>query len=499
MENQTNIQALLNEYSSQFDYTKKYTSIILAAGHGKRIKSQTSKMLHKIWGRTTVERVLSACKKGLPDSNIIIVVGIKAEDVIKTLGKNESVIYAYQEEQLGTGHAVQTALGIIDSTKYKGTIFILPGDMGLIESSTIENLRKEYENSKADMMVLTGIFQGPVEENYYGRIVRAKSAKNKKDKSLQNVLEIIEYKDILSMKDKEKHVISYKNRLYRYSKKELLEIREFNSGVFVFDFKKLSKLVYKLNTANVQKEIYLTDLILLFNKQGYRVQAVSPKDQTEILGFNNKSVLKKMNAVARKRAYERIKDLIVIDDPDDFFLDEEILTQIEMMDSNGIPLDIQIGQGVYVAKGAKLNYNLTLMKNVYIDGNISFGKNVVIKDNVQLTCFSGQTMEIGNNVEIFSGDIIKGNVKIGDDVKIESGVRITGSDEYPTLIGKNVIIKGVTYIFGSEIEENFFVEHCVLVRKVLSKPPNFNGNIFTVRYYLPEAEGIEAIKNKQTP
>lgn len=501
MQNKNNevITSLIKSCSSGFDCSKKYTSIILAAGHGKRIKSHTSKMLHKIWGKTTVERVLSACEKGLPDSNIIIVVGIKAEDVIKTLGKKDSVSYVYQKNQLGTGHAVQTALKLIDPDKYEGTIFIFPGDMGLIEHSTISYFKNEFENSRSDMMVLTGIYEGPIQENYYGRIVRAQNLDKKKksaEKSAKNVLEIMEYKDILSMDDKKAHTIKFKNKVYRFSKKELMEIREFNSGVFAFDFQKLNGLIYSINDTNVQKEIYLTDLIYLFNKKGYKVHAVSPKNQTEILGFNNKSVLKEMNAAARKKAYERLKDLVMIDDPDDFFIHDEVIDQIEKMDSKGEPLDIQIGQGVHIGKGVKLNYNLTLMKNVFINGCVSFGKNVVVRENVQLTCFPNQVLEIGDDVEILSGDIIKGNTKIGSGTKIESGVRITGSDEFPTIIGNNVTIKGVTYIFGSEINDGLFIEHCVLVNKILSKPNDFKGGSFKVKYYLPEPEGIEAIRNK---
>ncbi len=83
-------------------------------------------MLHKIWEIPTVERVYNACAKGLSSANIIIVVGIKAEDVIQTIGKREFVIYAYQEYQNGTGHAVQVALEKIDSSKYDGTIYVFP-------------------------------------------------------------------------------------------------------------------------------------------------------------------------------------------------------------------------------------------------------------------------------------------------------------------------------------------------------------------------------------
>ena len=121
----------MEEYSSVFDKSKQETAIILAAGHGKRIKSQTSKMLHKIWGVPTVVRVFDACAKGLGETNIITVVGIKAVDVTHNIGKKDNGMFAYQEEQNGTGHAVQVALKKVPAD-YSGTVYVYLGDMGLI-------------------------------------------------------------------------------------------------------------------------------------------------------------------------------------------------------------------------------------------------------------------------------------------------------------------------------------------------------------------------------
>ncbi|MCL4549173.1 MAG: multidrug transporter, partial [Bacteroidetes bacterium] len=126
---------------------------------------------------------------------------------------------------------------------------------------------------------------------------------------------------------------------------------------------------------------------------------------------------------------------------------------------------------------------------------VRFGKNVVVKENAQISCFYGQKVEIGDNVEIFWGDIIKGNVFLGDNSKIESGVKITGSDQCPTTIGSNVTIKGSSYIFGSQIENNIFIEHSVLNRKKISKPAGEKSEDYKVRYYLPEVEGKEAVKD----
>ena len=103
------VYSKVKENSIKFN-SKNEVAIVLAAGHGKRIKSQTSKMLHKIWEIPTVERVYNACKLGIENINSVIVVGIKAIDVMDVIGKRESNKFAFQEHQNGTGHAVQLSL-----------------------------------------------------------------------------------------------------------------------------------------------------------------------------------------------------------------------------------------------------------------------------------------------------------------------------------------------------------------------------------------------------
>jgi len=479
--------------SSSFDNAKNETAVILAAGHGKRIKSQTSKMLHKIWEVPTVERVYNACAKGLSNSNIIIVVGIKAEEVIKAVGKKNWVSFAYQEVQNGTGHALQVALDNIKD--YDGTVYVFPGDMGLIDEETIKFFKEEFEKSNADMMVLTGIFDGVIEDNYYGRILRVKEkdAKGVKSKDENKVIEILEYKDILNLDHEKPYSVIHYNRNYKFTKQELLENCEFNSGVYAFKYKPLAGLINKIQNNNVQKEIYLTDLIGLFNSNGYSVEAISPKEQYVLMGFNNKSVLKEMNTIVRKQTYEKLKDIITIDDENDFFIEENVVDEILEMDKEGIPLNIQLGKGVYIGKNVKLNYALKLSKNVFLEGKIVFGKNVVVKENSQISCLYGQNISIDDDVEISSGNFIKGNVHIGKNSKIKSGVRISGSDRIATHIGSNVTVKGVSNIAGSYVGDNIIIEHSVISRKKILKPEGIKSEYYYVKYILPEAEGSDAV------
>lgn len=490
------IDSLIKTYSSTFDYSYGETAIILAAGHGKRIKSHTSKMLHSIWGVPTVERVYDACRTGLENVNTIVVVGIKADDVIKVIGNRKNTIFAHQAEQNGTGHAVQVGLDTFDNENYEGIIYVLPGDMGLIDANTIKMFKDSFRDSSNDMMVLTGLYEGNPLENSYGRIVRVKDKDkdgNPSGNDEKKVIEIIEYKDILAIADDKPYTLSFGGRQYEYTKEELINNNEFNSGVYAFKANHLTALVKKLRSDNAQKEIYITDLISLFNDEGLTVGAVYPQQQHVIMGFNNKSVLKEMGNIARKQVYDKIKDIIEIEDPDDFFIDESVIDEIIKLDQKGVPLDIKLGKGVFIGKGVQLNYNLKIAKNVHLDGNVQIGKNVNISENVLLSCFPNQSLVIEDNVQILWGDIIKGNIVIGEGSKIESSVNMTGSDEFPLRIGKRVQIKGTSYIFGSIIDDDIFIEHSVIIKKRVDKLIKKNGTVQQIKFYLPMPEGIDTI------
>lgn len=490
------IENLIREYSDKLSGQKE-AFIILAAGHGKRIKSNISKMLHSIWGKPTVLRVFDAGKRGLDDAVGVIVVGTKAESVIQTIGKRNGLCYAYQEKQKGTGHAVLCGLKPLMESNFSGNIYVFPGDMGLLDSKTINEFKKQFDNSDLDMLVLSGLYNGSPENNYYGRIIRVPetdiNGNPTEDKG--KVIEIIEHKDILKLSNDEPYLINFRNRIYSFTKQDLINLREFNSGVYAFKSDSLYELIHEIKDNNAQKEYYITDLISIFNSKGLNVGAVFPEDMSVVLGFNNKSVLKEMEKIAREKAYDKLKDIIDIEDPDDFYICDETIEKILELDKIGVPLDIFIGKGVYIGCGVELNYGVTLKKNVFVEGRVKFGKNVTIWENAHLSCYPNQTLELGDNVEILWGDIIKGNIKIGNFSRIESSVNMTGSDNYPLIIGNNVLIKGTSYLFGSIVEDDLFIEHSVLIKKRIERNQRRDGTVRPVRFYLPMPEGIDSISN----
>jgi bifunctional UDP-N-acetylglucosamine pyrophosphorylase/glucosamine-1-phosphate N-acetyltransferase len=141
------------------------------------------------------------------------------------------------------------------------------------------------------MIVLTGLYEGMPEDNYYGRIIRAKDEAG-------NVIQIMEHKDILALSSHKPFTTIYQGKEYSYTKEELINNNEYNSGVFAFKYGKLAEMISKLKSNNVQSEIYLTDLIALFNEKGYAVIAASPEKNYVVMGFNTQEVLKEMNEIA---------------------------------------------------------------------------------------------------------------------------------------------------------------------------------------------------------
>ena len=490
------IQETLASLSAPLPSEAGDLSIILAAGHGKRIKSSRSKMLHAIWGKPSVVRIVEACQAGLHDPGQIVVVGIMAEEVARTVSEHAPVAFAYQAEQNGTGHAVACALERFDGRPLPGNVYVFPGDMGLLHGQAVADLRAAFDGSPYDMMVMTGVYDGPAEENYYGRILRVPErdetgAPAGDDEG--NVLEIKEHKDILALQDD--YRVPYKGRAYRFTRQDLLSIREFNTSVYAFRGELLRRFIGALKTDNIQGEVYLTDLIGVFNQNGLSIGATSPEDGTVVLGFNNKSVLRKMEDLARQRVYDRLKDIITFEAPEDFFIADEVADDLVRMDREKGNLDIVIGKGARIERGVSLNINVQIGHYACLSGAITLGRNVSIGANVEMSVYRGQRMEIEDDAEILHGDIIKGPVTIGRGARIETPVTITGSDEFPTRIGAGALIKGTTYIFGSTIDDDVTIEHCVLKCKRIERIERKDGSVQAVRYYLPLPQGIDCVSD----
>lgn len=485
MKENAKITHTLHELSDNLDPAMAEVSIILAAGHGKRIKSERSKMLHEIWGRPSVARVSTAAAAGLGSDSQIIVLGKKAVDVAYALGRRKNRVFVYQAAQNGTGDAVQTALFFDGMKDFHGDVYIFPGDMGLLSSHAVAEFKKRFAENACDMLVMTGRYEGKPEENYYGRIVKSREH--------GEVIEIKEHKDILAMEEGSSYRTLFRGMEESFKREELIGIREFNTGVYAMRTDALKDRISSLRPNNVQKEIYITDLIKIFNDTGLRVCASAVTNNSLVEAFNVKSVLRKMEATFRSMVYEKLKDIVSIDDAEDFFIAEETVERIIDLDARYRALDIRVGKGAYIGPNVEVNRGLTVGRNAIITGNVRTGRNVRIDEGSMLSTYPDQAIEIGDSTRIYRGNVLQGSVRIGKGVRIETGVRITGSSEAPVVVGDNVQIKGMTYIFGSVIENDILIEHSILKRKHVERVTKKNGEIQPIKYILPHPEGLDSI------
>ncbi|MEA1986360.1 MAG: NTP transferase domain-containing protein [Candidatus Marinimicrobia bacterium] len=227
----------------------KLATIILAGGKGTRMKSDLPKVLHRVLGETMVSRVVAQAKS-IGAKKIVVVVGYKKELVQDEL-KNKSVEFAIQEEQLGTGHAIQMAEG--NFTNWDGDILILSGDVPLLTTETIEKLIQKHKDEDADGTVLSAIFENPAG---YGRIIR------KEDGTYSHS---VEEKD---------------------ASNEEKKIKEINSGIYIFKSKHLFNYLSNIGNDNAQGEYYLTDIVPMMVKDNKKVVLTVANDPNEIEGVN---------------------------------------------------------------------------------------------------------------------------------------------------------------------------------------------------------------------
>ena len=235
--------------------------IILAAGKGKRMRSDLPKVLHKIGRKPIIDYVISTARK-INSQRIILVIGHKYQ-MIKDYLRGSDLEFIIQEKQLGTGHAVMQTEKLLGD--FDGTIVVLCGDVPFLKAETIEGLIEEHHKRKACATVLTAILDDP---RGYGRIKRDGN----------NLVEkIVEESDAT---EKEK------------------SIKEINSGTFCFESKPLFKILRQVDMDNKQGEYYLTDVLKLVQEENLPVAAVVCSDAEETLGVNSIQQLKQMEKMA---------------------------------------------------------------------------------------------------------------------------------------------------------------------------------------------------------
>lgn len=226
------------------------TAVILAAGKGTRMKSDRAKVLHELFFKPMLHHVLDAVTQTEID-RIAVIVGHQGQRVLDSLA-GYSVTPVFQDEQLGTGHAVLCAE---DACESADMVMIICGDTPLIRPSTLQAMIHQHCNSGAMLTLMTTLLDNPFG---YGRIISDSDG---------HVLKIVEQKD---------------------ATEEQLAIQEINAGIYLVDAQFLFSSLKQVGTDNSQGEVYLTDIVAIADRQGHKVHSFFHSDAIDVLGVNSR-------------------------------------------------------------------------------------------------------------------------------------------------------------------------------------------------------------------
>jgi bifunctional UDP-N-acetylglucosamine pyrophosphorylase/glucosamine-1-phosphate N-acetyltransferase len=369
--------------------------IVLAAGNGKRMLGSSPKVLLPIGGKPMAQHILDTIS-GIEKSRPILVVGDQAKEVKNSLQFKRNTKIVTQRKQLGTAHAVKTALAQL---RPSSVTVVLYGDVPLIEGKTLKRLISDA--SKGALAILTFNKDHP---QGYGRVVRG--AKNQ-------VEAIVEEKD---------------------ATKEEKSINEVNSGILAIKSILIKKLLPEINNNNAANEYYLTDIVSLSKKHGIKVQPLLLEDPDEALGANTPLELQDLErACQRIRAKKLVNSGVNIAD-------------IDRIDSRG---------SLAVGRGSFIDVNNVFEGRVEIGKNTKIGPNCYIKDSVignEVTLQASTVIEdsrVGDLCKLGPFARIRGGTEIEDNAELGNFVEANRSK-----IGPESKAKHLTYLGDSNLGRN---------------------------------------------
>ena len=346
-------------------------AVILAAGKGTRMKSKLYKVLHPVLGKPMVEHVVDQLDQ-IGVSRQIVIVGHGAEAVQDTLGTR--VEYAVQEEQLGTGHAVQMAEAELAGKS--GATLVVCGDTPLLTAETLEALLAHHEAQQAKVTVLTAIAD---DATGYGRVVRGEDG---------NVMKVVEHKDASEAE---------------------LAINEINTGTYVFDNELLFDALKQVGNNNAQGEYYLPDVISIAKEAGEVVAAHTAPTFDETIGVNDRVALSQAETIMRKRTNERLmREGVTFMDPA----------------STYISPDVVIGSDTVIYPGTVILGKTTIGSECVIGPNSDIRNSViedhaVVRQSVVTDSRIGEAAQVGPFAHLRQQAVLGANTRVGNFVEIK--------------------------------------------------------------------------------
>ncbi len=374
--------------------------IILAAGKGTRMHSNTPKVLHEIGGKSILAHVID-CAKTLNPSKIIVVYGYGGETV-RDAFSHENITWVNQSEQLGTGHAVQQAQPFLDA---EAQSLVMLGDVPLVDLAVCKALI-----DKADSKLAILSFN-KADPTGYGRIVRSVN---------QNVVAIVEHKDA---------TIAQRN------------ILEVNAGIMAMPNMYLTKWLTQLTNNNAQGEYYLTDIVALAVQQGVEVVTEMTDDEWSVAGINSKTDLNAIERVYQTRIAQKLLQQGVT------------LKDSARLDVRG---SLKAGRDVEIDVNCVFEGNVILGDNVKISANCVI-KNATIKAGAQIAPFThidytevGENSRIGPFARLRPGTTLAADTHVGNFVELKNSQVDVGSKiNHLSYVGDTTIGKQVNIGAGT--------------------------------------------------
>ncbi len=370
------------------------TAIILAAGEGTRMKSDLPKVLHRVCGRPMISWVLDAVEvlreEGLV-RRILVVVGSGGDRVREEVGERAECVF--QEERKGTGHAVMTAAPLIREDE----VLVLTADSPLITVATLRALIREHEIRKPAVTILAAFMDDP---KGYGRIIRDGRGK---------VLGVVEETE---------------------AGEEEKSIREVNTSTYVFDWRRLSRVLPRLRAENAKGEYFLTDALALLAEEGGELAVWCTPDADEVLGVNSRVHLARAEEVMRARINRRwMEEGVTIEDPSTAYIGAEVIIG---QDTTLRPMVILEGRTV-VGRRCLLGPGTRIVDS-------QLGDDVVVEEAVVRECRLEDGVSVGPFASLRPGTILRSGSKAGTFVEMKN-----------TVVGKGSKIPHLSYMGDAEI------------------------------------------------
>ncbi|MDY6310165.1 MAG: sugar phosphate nucleotidyltransferase [Cyanobacteriota bacterium] len=372
-------------------------AVILAAGKGTRMKSETTpKVLHQIMGKELLGYVLDNVKDITNEQYVIV--GHHAQEVEKYLQKNyETAKTVLQSPQLGTGHAVSMVCPYLEN--YDGLVLILCGDTPLIKAQTLKEFIDFHKSTNSDISVMSTMFDNPTG---YGRIIRT---------SDNQVEKIVEEKDATP---------------------EQKAVKEVNAGIYCLDWAKVKNSFSQLKSNNAQGEYYLVDIISWGRENNLNVNAYVLDDSDEIYGINSRQNLAQAAKILNHRKLDELMTSgVTIVDPDSTWISEDttIGQDTIVYPSTYIEGKNKIGKNCKIGPMAHLRGGVEICDNIKVGNFVEVKKSKINSNtNVGHLSYIGDS-ELGQRVNIGAGTITanydpisktKSKTVLKDDVKIGS-------------------------------------------------------------------------------